>query len=183
MTHYALVQSVSVVDTRDIAASQSPPPAPVGCIWVADPSGLVAPGWSCSGGAFTAPAAPAATPTQVCDRIMALRDNRLATGFADTATGMTGKTWQCDQISVSRWDALAMQAYIAVQAGQGSTTAPMIAADNSITELSYTAIYALLAQRVAPWVQATIVYARTMKNAILAGQPPNAQNDITQGWP
>lgn len=178
--HYALVRAGAVIDTRDVAAGQPAPPAPVDCQWIADPTGQVAPGWSYGGGTFTAPAAPATTPAQLCDQITAFRDNRLATGFADTGTGGTGKTWQCDPISVSRWDALATQAYIAVQAGQGATQVPMIAADNSINQMTYTNVYALLAQRVSPWVQATIVYARTMKNNVLAGNPPA---DYTQGWP
>lgn len=178
--HYVLVQGAAVIDARNVAADQSTPPAPVGCQWIADPTGQVAPGWSYSNGSFAAPATPATTPAQLCDQITALRDDRLETGFADTGSGMTGKTWQCDPISVSRWDALATQAYIAVQAGKGATTVPLIAADNTINEMSYNDIYALLAMRVAPWVQATIVYARTMKNSVVAGNPPA---DITQGWP
>jgi hypothetical protein len=118
------------------------------------------------------------TPDAICSQIDAFRDARLATGYADA---VTGKTWQCDPVSVGRWDALATQSFIAIQGGQGaSLMIPLIAADNSITTHTATDTYALFSDRVAPWVQATVIYARTMKNSVLAGNPPA---DITQGWP
>lgn len=188
MTHTALVQAGSVIDTRDVAPGQSPPP-PVGCQWVADPSGLVAPGWTWTvNEGFAPPPAPAPTPAKIVAQINSIRDNRLAAGFADTGTGGTGKTYPCDDSSIGRWTAMAAgaQPWALGIAPSGSTapTFQIIAADNQTGFfLAAAATYALFDGRVMPWVSATVVYARAMKNNILAGQPPNAQNNITQGWP
>jgi hypothetical protein len=37
-----------------------------------------------------------------------------------------------------------------------------------------------MSARIMPWVSATILYTRTMKDEILADNPPA---DITVGWP
>jgi hypothetical protein len=120
----------------------------------------------------------AISPAGLCNQVDAYRDQRLAAGYVDATTG---KTYQCNAISVGRWTALAMQAFIAISAG--TTPAPsfdVITADNSEITLSEQDCYALFSARVAPWVQATIFYARAMKNNILASNPPA---DITEGWP
>jgi hypothetical protein len=65
--------------------------------------------------------------------------------------------------------------------GVPAPTFQPIPIDNTIpSAMTATAVYALFAGRVMPWVAATVIYARTMKNDILAGNGPA---DITQGWP
>lgn len=104
------------------------------------------------------------------------RDTRLATGFADA---VTGKTFQCDMNSLTFWTAIGASA----QGSLSAVPAPefvIIAADNTTVSLGPAAAYALTNGRIMPWVSLTMLYARTMKNNILAGNPPA---DITQGWP
>jgi hypothetical protein len=120
--------------------------------------------------------------TPATDQVDQFRDNRLAAGFADTGTGGTGKTWQCDPSSVGNWTALAAQAQ-PWALNLVTTDAPSFqvwGTDNQIITLTAAQVYALFAQRVMPWVSATMAYARTMKTNIAAGNPPA---DITQGWP
>lgn len=119
------------------------------------------------------------------DMVDAFRDARLAAGFADTASGNTGKTWQCDPDSIGKWTAMAANAQPwalgIAPAGVPAPTFQPIASDNTIpAPMTAASVYALFAQRVMPWVEATVIYARTMKNNILAGTPPA---DYTQGWP
>ncbi len=114
----------------------------------------------------------------LCDQVNVLRDQRLAAGFADEETG---KTWQCDQASIGKWTALGASAGLAiVMALDPPPSFPLIAADNSVVTLAAGDVYALLNGRVMPWVSANVLYARAMKDAILAG---NAPADITAGWP
>lgn len=124
------------------------------------------------------------TPTNFAQPPMATTDvdafviNRLAAGFADATTG---KTWQCDDSSIIKWTALASVAGIAL--AMNTTPAPtftLIAADNSLITLTASQLYALFPTRIMPWVSATIMFARVMKDNILAGNPPA---DITVGWP
>jgi hypothetical protein len=103
---------------------------------------------------------------------------RLAAGFADATTG---KTWQCDDGSILSWTALAATAGIAIAINtQPVPSFPLIAADNSVITLTAPQLYALFPGRIMPWVSATVLFARTMKDNILAGNPPA---DITVGWP
>jgi hypothetical protein len=92
---------------------------------------------------------------------------RLATGYSDTETG---KTWQCDPMSLIKWTALA----------SAKSEAVMIAADNSLVTLDAPQVHALFSERLMPWVSATMLFARVMKDNILANNPPA---DITVGWP
>jgi hypothetical protein len=115
-------------------------------------------------------------------QVTQFRDARLASGFADTGTGGTGKTWQCDQESQGSWTALAAAAQ-PWALGLVTTTPPTFApwgTDNEPVTMTAAECYALFATRVMPWVNATMTYARTMKANIAAGNPPA---DITQGWP
>jgi hypothetical protein len=121
----------------------------------------------------------------LCDRVDGFRNSRLSAGFADTGTGGTGKTYACDDSSIGRWTAMAASAQpFAMGIAPQGLTAPTyqpIPTDNSIpSAMTASAIYALFEGRVMPWVAATVIYGRTMKNNILAGNPPA---DITQGWP
>lgn len=127
----------------------------------------------------------------LCDKVDAFRNARLAAGFADTGGGGTGKTFACDDSSIGRWTAMAASAqpfalsHMGVlpplPAGIVEPTYQPIPTDNSIpAAMTASAVYALFEGRVMPWVAATVIYGCTMKNAILAGNPPA---DITQGWP
>lgn len=124
---------------------------------------------------------PTVTPQGLCFKVDEFRDSRLKAGYNDVTTG---KVYQCNDQSVARWTALATQSWIAMQvAAGGGPAAPnvnVIAADNTQITLSANDAFNLFSVRVAPWVQATIFFARTMKNNILAGNPPA---DITVGWP
>lgn len=113
-------------------------------------------------------------PTE--DDVDTFRDARLATGFVDATTG---KTFQCDAGSRGFLTAIGASAQ-GTLAMSPQPTFQIISADNSVVALSSTAAYALTNGRIMPWVSATMLYARTMKNNILAGNPPA---DITQGWP
>lgn len=109
-------------------------------------------------------------------QVDAFKQSRLAYGFNDPTTG---KRFQCDAASQASLTALG------ASAGFGQMTSPqpqfpLITADNSIVTLSAADAFALINTRIMPWVSATVLYARGLKDAILAGNPPT---DITQGWP
>jgi hypothetical protein len=129
--------------------------------------------------------ATAATNDRLCREIDAFKAGRLEAGFTDSGAGGTGKTYACDDSSIGRWTAMAASAQpfalgIAPSGVTAATYQP-IPTDNSIpSPMSATDVYELFEGRVMPWVAATVIYARTMKNNILAG---NAPADITQGWP
>lgn len=109
-------------------------------------------------------------------QVDAIRDGRFNSGFADETTG---KTYSCDPISVSRWTAVGAAAGLAVLMNQ-TPTFQIITADNLIVTLTAAEAFGLLQGRVMPWFSATAIYARQMKDAILAGKSPA---DITVGWP
>lgn len=117
----------------------------------------------------------AAAAGKTCAEIDSIERARRGAGFVDTGAGGTGKTYQADPESI---------AHLAIL-GSGAPAGPfqIIAADNTIQELDGVQLNALIRGRIFPWVSATAVYARTMKNNVLAGLPPNAQNDVTEGWP
>jgi hypothetical protein len=108
--------------------------------------------------------------------IDAIRDARLAVGFADT---VTGKIFQTDSDSIARLTALGSSAGLAIVMGQPATQITIIAADNSILTLTAADAFALLQGRLMPWVSATMLYARALKNQVAADAAP----DVTQGWP
>ena len=114
------------------------------------------------------------TPTT--DQVDAYRDKRLAAGFADAATG---KTFQCDATSRGFLTALGAAAGLALSVSPQPTFV-IISADNTTVTLNATDTYSLINSRIMPWVSATMLYARTLKNQIVAGNPPA---DITVGWP
>ena len=110
---------------------------------------------------------------------------RLTAGFADTGQGGTGKTYACDSASIGIWTAIAASAQpFALGIAPNGLTPPTyqpVPTDNTIpSPMSAGAVYALFEGRVMPWVSATILFGRVMKNNILADNPPA---DITQGWP
>lgn len=113
----------------------------------------------------------------VAEQIDKVRDARLAAGYADTTTG---KTWQCDPLSMTKWTALAAKAGLLIATNANGTVLQLIAADNTIIQLSPAETYALLGTRVFGWVEATMIYARQLKDQVLAGNPPA---DINAGWP
>jgi hypothetical protein len=67
-----------------------------------------------------------------------------------------------------------------VSATNPPPTFPVITADNSVIELDAAAAFALFQNRVMPWVSATMLYARALKDRIAAGNPPA---DVEAGWP
>jgi hypothetical protein len=114
-------------------------------------------------------------PTE--DQVNAIRDQRLAAGFADP---ITGKTFQADADSIGRLGAVGAAA--GLELVSNTTPAPsfqIIAADNAVVTLPPGGAFALLNGRMMPWVSATMLYARQLKDQIVAGQAP----DITAGWP
>jgi hypothetical protein len=114
----------------------------------------------------------------ILKRIDAFRDKRLAAGFADT---MTGKTWQCDDASIGRWTAISASAGLSlVMSVNPEPSFTLIPADNSLVTLTASETFALFNQRAMPWVSATTIYARQMKDNVVNGNPPA---DITAGWP
>lgn len=121
---------------------------------------------------------PKPSPQGLCNSVNAFRDGHLKAGYVDATTG---KTYQCDPVSVTYWSALTIQANIAMIGN--ALPLPqftIIAADNSEITLSATDCHALFSSRVMPWIQSVMFYARNMKNNILSGNPPA---DITAGWP
>ncbi len=130
--------------------------------------------WEAAGNAIAAyPPAPLAAAD-----VTAARDARLAAGFADP---VTGKTFQCDPVSQGKWTAVGTVAGLAI--AMGDSPLPdfaLIAADNSIVALTAGDALALVKDRIIPWVSATMLFARTLKDAIEAGNPPQ---DVAAGWP
>ncbi|HEY4723122.1 MAG TPA: hypothetical protein VII92_14810 [Anaerolineae bacterium] len=121
---------------------------------------------------------PYVAPPLSCANVNAERDRRLAAGFADA---VTGKTWQCDALSQGKWTAIGASAGLAmVMQIDPPPTFELIAADNSIVTLSALEAFTLTNGRIMPWVSATMLYARAMKNLIAAETPPA---DIAAGWP
>ena len=118
---------------------------------------------------------PAAPTPEMVD---AVRDARLAAGFDDAETG---KVYQCDPASVTNWTALTSAAGFALSLGAAPLpTYTLITFDNSPIELGAEELFALMTERVMPWVSATYFYARSLKDQVLAGTPPD---DINTGWP
>lgn len=120
----------------------------------------------------------ASEKTSLTRRIDLIRDGRLAYGFADA---VTGKRWQCDAQSQSKWTALGASALAVIVQDNGSAPPfELIAADNSQASLTAAETLALTNDRLLPWVSATMLYARQLKDAVLAGDPPD---DLFAGWP
>lgn len=137
-------------------------------------SGNVLDQWVADGSPVPSPYIVAITTATVD----AFAQARLSTGFADATTG---KTWQCDDPSLLRWTALAASAGLAIVMNVTPLpTFTLIAADNTTMTLTAAQTFSLFNVRVMSWASATMLYARTMKNNILAGNPPA---DITAGWP
>ena len=105
-----------------------------------------------------------------------LRDQKFADGYADA---VTNKTYNCDPTSLPRWVAIGAAAGLAL-VGQQTPTFDIITDDNSIITISAADALALFQGRVMPWFSATAIFARKMKDAIIAGKAPA---DITLGWP
>ena len=164
MHTYAFANANNTIVLRsDGAMVPWPPHGFSGDVWLLDGSPV--------------PTAYAPPPLATSD-VDAFASKRLATGFADATTG---KTWQCDDGSILSWTALAATAGIAIAMNtQPVPSFPLIAADNSVITLTAPQLYALFPGRIMPWVSATVLFARTMKDNILAGNPPA---DITVGWP
>lgn len=111
--------------------------------------------------------------------IDAVRNARLAAGFVDA--GETDKIYQCDPNAMTNWTALASAAGFALTLGSVPLpTFTLITFDNSTIELDAEDLFALMTQRVMPWVSATYFHARTLKDQVLSETPPA---DITAGWP
>ena len=109
-------------------------------------------------------------------KVDAIRDARFAAGYIDATTL---KTYSCDPTSLPRWAAIGAAAGLALMAHQ-TPTFDIITADNSIITLSAADAFALLQGRVMPWFSATAIFARRMKDSIIAGESPA---DINSGWP
>lgn len=116
---------------------------------------------------------PLSTVPTIAD-VDAYRDKRLAAGFVDATTG---KTYPCD--TESRGFLTAAGASAGFARGGPNRTYPLIASDG-VVNLNQSDAFSLINDRVMPWVTATVFYARQLKAAIQAGNPPA---DITQGWP
>lgn len=124
------------------------------------------------------PPAPIPTAEQLCENVDFYRDQRLSAGYSDA---VSGKVFQCDPKSISYWNGIGSSALAAITLNV--TPEPiyqLITEDNSIIDLPASDALQLLNSRVMPWVSATIHFARTLKDRILAGKPPA---DIEQGWP
>lgn len=125
-------------------------------------------------------AAPYVAPPSTTAEVSVFRDGRLAAGFADTAVGGTGKTFACDPESLTKWGGIGSAAGLALALGvQPAPSFEIIAADNTTVTLTPAGAFALMNGRILPWVSATFLYARQLKNNVLAGNNP----DITFGWP
>src|SRR5262249_52881395 len=121
---------------------------------------------------------PPPTTQQLCTQVDVFRNARLAAGYADS---LTGGTWEGDDSSIVRGDAFGASAGLAIVMNIApAPTFNLISAANATIQLSAADTFALLNGRVMPWVSAVTVFARSMKNDILAGNPPA---DITAGWP
>ena len=111
-------------------------------------------------------------------QITTIRNDRLAAGYDDS---VTGKTWQCDDSSVGKWTVISASAGISMLAGQSPEPRfDLIAADNTKVTLTATEVFDLFNRRVMPWVSATMLRARDLKNMAIAGTAPD---DLTKGWP
>jgi hypothetical protein len=114
---------------------------------------------------------PARLPPASVD---AIRDARLAAGFADP---VLGKSFQLDTASMGKITAVGASAGLALALSiDPAPQYQFIAADNAVVTMSPAQAYAW-SQRVAAFVSATYLYARTLKDR-LADKP-----DITAGWP
>lgn len=121
--------------------------------------------------AKTARLAP--TPAAQVD---ALRDARLAAGFSDP---VSGKVFQTDDRSRGFLTGLGAAAAVDALSGDHGTYL-IVAADNTTWTGDALATDGLIRGRLMPWVTATVLYARNLKNLIAAGTPPA---DLTVGWP
>lgn len=132
--------------------------------------------WTYINGAFVPPPTPPAPPPTT-DDVNSIRDQRLAAGFVDATTS---KTIQCDDRSIGKLGAMGSAAGLAiVMAMDPAPQFNIVTADNTIITLTPAQTFALLQGRVMPWVSGTWLYARTLKDQIIAGGSP----DITAGWP
>lgn len=180
---YALIDStgkvVNLVDIPPVAAGAQGkntfiPPA--GQTLVPTNGASVLPGATYANGVFTSPAPPAPTVTQLEDAVDTQRDSLLAIGFFDSKTA---KTWQCDPASRGFLTAVGASAFsVLTVSPQPSFT--LIAADNTTVTLDASDTYALINGRIMPWVSNMVMYARTLKNDIAAGNPPAS---LETGWP
>lgn len=128
--------------------------------------------------AFSQPAATPLTIDQLCDLVTSARDAKINNGYDDA---VTGKMFACDPVSIGKWDAIGAAAGLAMLMQiKPAPTFDLIAADNMIITLSAKEAFDLLQGRVMPWVSATFIYARRVKDAILAGTP---QPDYQDRWP
>lgn len=118
---------------------------------------------------------PDRQPPPTTADVDAERDRRLAAGYQDATTG---KTYQCRERDIAVWTAIAADAGFKI-ASAASGTYDIITADNSVVQLNEQQTFSLFTERVMPWVSATYLHARALKDQILAGETP----DITQGWP
>jgi len=129
--------------------------------------------WKLQGGTPDAAPAPVLTTLMVDAQCAKL----LAAGIADAATS---KTWQCDPDSLTAWTALGATAGLGLLTTPPSTaTYTLIPADNSTVTLTAAQVQGLT-QRLMTWVTNMKLFARGLKNQILAGTPPAS---ITVGWP
>lgn len=111
-------------------------------------------------------------------KIEDVRNRRLSDGYVDA---VTGKTWQCNDSSIGKWTAMAASAGMAVITQQNPEPEfQLIAADNTLITLTASDVFALFNQRVMPWVAATMIHARQLKDQAIAGTAPD---DLEQGWP
>lgn len=117
---------------------------------------------------------PPPVPAAASD-VDAFREARLTAGFADP---VTGKSYPCDHDGQRFLTATGSAAGFA--RGGPAKTFPLIAADGSIVQLNPADTFSLINDRIMPWVVATILYAKSLRDQIKAGNPPA---DITVGWP
>lgn len=127
-------------------------------------------------------AGDAVSQATLCDAVDTYRDGLYQAGFVDAATG---KTWQLrpGTDDKTNWTVMASNAQpwaLGLITANAPSFKPIPATNE--TDLVYTPaqIYGLIAQRMMPAYEAIWFYARNMKNAIAAGNPPA---DITAGWP
>ncbi len=110
------------------------------------------------------------------DAVDQIRDARLAAGYVDATLG---KTFQCDEASQTKITAIGTSAGFAiVMATAPVPTFEFIAADNTTVTMTPAQAFAW-SMRIMGWVSATILYGRSLKDALIAGQSP----DTSAGWP
>lgn len=120
----------------------------------------------------------AAEEAGLLERVTSIRDARLAAGYADQ---VTGKRFATDDKSIGLWTAIGSAAGLAmVMQLDPMPSFQIIPEDNDTITLTALETFALFNGRVMPWVSATYLFAREMKNAIQAGDAPA---DVTSGWP